>query len=1471
MADEISRELAAVPGIRHVQSPTNAPILMSTPEGFSARRLVEGGEFPEDVQDLSDRGLRDPFWVGTLVTEEGTVGAIIAQLQDSKSETSVRVIDSLLSILEPFESEGFEFYLDGHPVAIAIGGQELADSTAALTPIAAALVALIIFALSRSWQTVAASMLTMALALLWTFGLLGWLGWPQDSILEILAPLILVVGICDTIHFLALYGVELGKNSRTEGDASLAIVQAAREVSGPCLLTTLTTAGAFLSFVTSDLATFVRFGAISAFGVVACFILTFALLPIILRWLPAAEAGAERTSDAWTAALEGIVRTSERRALPILAATFALFVVCGIGWMVYLRVDTDVFEMFGDRSRVAQGIRFMENRFGRSETLEIELALPAESTFEDPQVIQTVARFSDSLSETYGLGPSTSAVTFMSRLNRVLHADAPAYERPADTVEGNAELLELVGFELPTTLESWITIDRSRLRLSVEALELSVVNRGGVLESVRDHVRTLLPPDWHVTLTGGYPLAFDWVENVQGTQLRSFPTAFALVFGMVALFLRSLRLAGIAMVPTLLPVVVTLGGMGLLGMSLDVGRSMIGAVVLGIAVDDAIHLLARYRRLRSEGSDAPEAIRGAILHVGRAIITTSIALSIGFLSLLTSAWQTVSSFGFFVALAILGALAADLFVLPSLIFAFSRHRAASREARDWGGMRAVPRPAVLTLLVVLPVVGTIVSASLLAAHPGSSRELACWFLPNGHVALVPNFDSGCPLFPHERVRSVIGVEGPSFVRSFHPGTPIDKRSSNVQVAVVRDGEERWVDVPVRNVSVLKRAARLGSAILIAGILLCIPLALLWRSSSPAAAPFAFFYSANAVMVIAMLAGRHSAGLTDAALVSAVASPAILAHLALTFPRERRVVRSAPRVILIPYLVSGLLLAPAWVGLHRDALLWPPVVYLLLALSAGAWIILVATCGFAIRESTSSLERARARLLWYGSLLLPMVPTMALVRYGDGATRTVATYLAIAAVVMPMPIGLAISRYNLFNLELDVRNWIARGVYLVGAASILTVVFWVTHALVGRPDAAPEMAIVFPLSLVSVAGLEMARRRTLGFLETVLSPSANRLRQLRRGFSRRIAELQQEAHVARVLGKALDEAIRPRAGCVFLRSANEWRPAYAFGKPAPTQLALLEDAIPLVEETTVVHLASEEDPDDAQRAGRLRALGFELVAILRRGGNTLGAVLLTDAGTRVPYTRLEIDYVETAVQHATIALHNAHLAEDLLAAERHATTGQMALALAHDAGKDLDWLRRLVERLPSRLSDPRRLERDLATLQELTRDLVGTIRGFIRDANRSAAAEPYGLEFDCVIDRAIRTVSRIHGRGRVGRSIDPQVRNIQTHRNLERVLVNLLDNGLLASPEGEPVHLFATMEQGVLLVSITDRGHGMDGVTAQKAFREGFTTRGDRGGTGIGLPISREIVNSLGGSIELSPNSSRGTSATVRLPIGGGDR
>jgi predicted RND superfamily exporter protein len=669
MADAVTKELAMARYVRDVQSPANAPILVPAEQGFQIRRFVTHGELAPDFEALAQHALQDRLWTDHLVAQTGLVGVITVQPSDNRASTDLSIMDSVYRALAPFESAGFTYYLTGEAPRIA-AGKGLSESTSRLIPVLVLLIGGVLLFLTRSWQQSLIALATMGLSLLWTLGILGWVGWPQDGMLEVLAPLIVIVGVCDAIHLLSRYAEKSPLCSSREGARS-AMIKAASEIGPACLVTTLTTAGALLSFTASSLDTFFRFGVISAIGVANCLVLTFTFLPLVssIQLKPSPEI--KRNLEKWQVFLTAVARTSARRNGALLMAAGVLMLFFGFGWFNYLKADQNWLEAWGERSTLTQSIRFFENQLGKSQRLELQLSLPREIRLEDPDTLEKLSSLSDSLSSIDGLGRGTSILSFLDRIKNLLHDPENDLVREVYSIRGNAELLELISLGDPEMLAKWVNFDRSKVRLSLGASEISHRKRSLLMDKVEDTLAHSLPPGWEVSLSGEVALSRDWTRDVQNTQRRSFPIAFLIVFVLVSGFLRSWKLGLAAMVPTLVPVVVVLGSMGWLGMSLDVARAMIATIVIGIGVDDAVHLLSHYQQSRKAGSTSRTAIREAVLATGQAIATTSIALTLGFLTLVMSDWQTISSFGFFVALAIMGALIATFFLLPALIYSLS--------------------------------------------------------------------------------------------------------------------------------------------------------------------------------------------------------------------------------------------------------------------------------------------------------------------------------------------------------------------------------------------------------------------------------------------------------------------------------------------------------------------------------------------------------------------------------------------------------------------------------------------------------------------------------------------------------------------------------------------------------------------------------------------------------------------------------
>ncbi|MGH0032462.1 MAG: efflux RND transporter permease subunit [Myxococcota bacterium] len=643
MAADVAAALEGRPGVRRVIHPGNAPLLVTTLDGLAVRTLLADGARVADADALAARALADPTWRGELVSADGRVGALVVELTSSSSRVASQAYAALDAALAAPAEQGFVFHRVGGPVEFVVAGAELDAAMAKIVPVMVALVALGLFALLRSAAATAAALATVGVAVLWTLGAMGWLGWAKNSLSQTLPPLVLVIGVCDGIHLITRYTARcLAQAPRDAGERRRTLARAMSDVWRPCLLTTVTTAAGFASFAVADLTSFVRFGLTAAFGVSASLLLTFSLLPIALAALPASWIAPAPVARAWSRGLLRLSDFSLQRARPIVALAVVLGSLGAVGF-ARLRVDSSFEDLYGRDSDVVAWTRFASEKMTPSDRLEIDLALPGGLPVGGAEVQRVVGELGRRIARNPELGEPRS---FLSR---------PHWRQ---------ELLAASGG--PGGIGSWVDLRDRHVRLSFAAEKLPQDTMRALMADVR-WALDALPAGFAATATGPFAVVNDMVEAIRATQLQSFATALVAVWLLLAASLGSLRWALLAMVPTALPVVITLGAMGLLGLPLDVGSAMVGAVVLGVAVDDTIHVLERFRLHRGAGAAGPDAIARAIHEVGQPLVSTSVALAVGFAALALSPWRSVASFGLVSGVAILSALLAVLLVLPALV------------------------------------------------------------------------------------------------------------------------------------------------------------------------------------------------------------------------------------------------------------------------------------------------------------------------------------------------------------------------------------------------------------------------------------------------------------------------------------------------------------------------------------------------------------------------------------------------------------------------------------------------------------------------------------------------------------------------------------------------------------------------------------------------------------------------------------
>lgn len=756
----------------------------------------------------------------------------------------------------------------------------------------------------------------------------------------------------------------------------------------------------------------------------------------------------------------------------------------------------------------------------------------------------------------------------------------------------------------------------------------------------------------------------------------------------------------------------------------------------------------------------------------------------------------------------------------------------------------------------------ILVAASLPWDGGEVRESACWVLPNGHTVQIPG-NGECPLGAEDRMTAAF-IEGKRV--ALHGTETLDRAlrgaGTSLDVEVLTPNGRELRKLPVFALAPNERLERSLIAGAVAGLVLVLPLSILWRSGAHAALPFAIAYGLLAAICVTGLAGRNSTLLGSAALFAFCAIPAVVLQLAFVFPRDRRIVQAAPRSQWLPYLMLFLLVPAGWFALVRNPGVWPAFLFTVLALTAGAWMVFISSCIFALRESDSAVERARARLLCYGAIFLPLLPTIVLARNASGIPEVLAAYTASTAVMLPLPIGLAITRYNLFNVGWDARRSIGRIVYLMSAAGLVTLVFHTGSHLVGDPQL--SVLRTFVLSLIALSIAETLLRRVPGFIDSMVLPKLHVFRKEQRMFANRVATLTDEDEVARLLAESIMRTVEPEGGCVFLNLDGIWRPVCPFGIRPVSDASTARSIRVLLGGDTLVHFAREQTGDVDERH-QLLERGIEVGAALRSGGRLLGLVLISSRRDRRPYSDVELELLESLVTQTTTTLEGARLAGELVTAERHSTTGRVALALAHDLGKELDWIARLAKRMPERLEDENRLRRDAGQIAEMASGVQEALQDFVEESARSSA-EADATRLDDVFALATRRVTRVHGEGRVTIRLDPSLRSLMVHPATIRVAANLLDNALRASKPGQPVEFSALRQGDAIAMTISDTGCGMTPEVAERAFTAGFTTRRDGGGLGVGLSAAREIIEALGGNIEIDTEIERGTKITIVLRL-----
>jgi len=652
-------------GVQRARSITTMSRVVAAPGMLSVEPLYDPDQ-PPDPAALRERIFADEKLVGGLVSADGKVAAVVMDVDPLVDDTVLKVrlataIDELAKTLGA--ERGLRIACAGPTMLDAAFLRYTQRDMRTVIPGMGLVILIAILMLFRTVRALALPMSVVGLTCLLVTGLMATFGLKLTIIHTIVYPMLLGIGVASSVHVITR-AMNLRRGGVSSADAG---TQALRSLLAPCFFTMVTTVAGLLSLLTASLAPVSELGWLGASGAAISFILTFALGPSLLRLLPAPEGDSsslERFWRAWDRALTRLGAAVQRRAVGVCVGA-ALLLALSLAGLLHLEIGSNPLLYFTEDDPVRVNLEFVEERLSGTTSLEVFIDTGGSAGMKDPAVLASMLRVQEYLEGIEAIDSTRSLADYVTELRGAFHGGAQGEKRVPDSRNEVAQLLLML--DDPSELERWVDFDFRRGRINAT---LGMGDADKLVKEVAG-VEALLAREFkapmHASATGMSKLLSKMEAYLLSSQTRSLGLAFVTVMVCMMVALGDLRLGLFSMIPNLVPIGMSLGLMGWLGMSLDPGTAMTGAVALGLVVDDTVHFLHHLRVRLAAGESLSVATESTLRETGRAIAITSIVLVAAFWLMCFASFVPNIQFGFVCGLAIGLALIANLVVLPAAL------------------------------------------------------------------------------------------------------------------------------------------------------------------------------------------------------------------------------------------------------------------------------------------------------------------------------------------------------------------------------------------------------------------------------------------------------------------------------------------------------------------------------------------------------------------------------------------------------------------------------------------------------------------------------------------------------------------------------------------------------------------------------------------------------------------------------------
>ncbi|MFT4752760.1 MAG: putative RND superfamily exporter protein [Salibacteraceae bacterium] len=611
-----------------------------------------------------------PFYKGRLMNDTNHVSLMLITLNQKIFNSKQRepLVATIFEVVNKYRDDnGLNIHYSGMPYIRTMITHLVKTELQQFLGYVILVMVVILLIFFRSFSPVLVSLLIVLLGVTWSFGIIAFFGYEITILTGIIPPLIIVIGIPNSIYLINRYHSEYALH----GNKVLAISRVVRKIGQATLMTNVTTAVGFLAFVFTQSTILVEFGIVAFVNIMVLFILSIFMIPAILGVLPPPKERQMYHLDrkGLNKVVEGLIHVISFHRTKVYWVSFVLVLFCVYGLSLMTTTGNLTDDLPQDGS-VVKDLQFVEDNFNGVMPFEIGIDALKPGMVSKGSTLKRMDKLHAIFDDYPEFGKPMSIIEGVKYTKQAFYGGDPEkYElikgsekvfikKYLDNTEGNSGMLD-----------SYVDSTGQYARVSIPMKDVGSIEMDSLVKELEPKIAKIFPADkFNVLLTGPGLVYLKGTKYLVKNLLQSLALAIVIIAMLMAALFKSYRMIIMSIAVNMIPLLVTGAMMGFFGIPLKPSTILVFSIAFGISIDDTIHFLAKYRQeLENCEWDLKPAVVESIKETGVSMMYTSIILFFGFGVFASSDFGGTQALGILTSLTLLVAMVVNLVLLPSLL------------------------------------------------------------------------------------------------------------------------------------------------------------------------------------------------------------------------------------------------------------------------------------------------------------------------------------------------------------------------------------------------------------------------------------------------------------------------------------------------------------------------------------------------------------------------------------------------------------------------------------------------------------------------------------------------------------------------------------------------------------------------------------------------------------------------------------